>query len=88
MHTLIIPAIMFAAAFFIEEPVFKIAVTGLTGGYMTHIFSDMLTVRGCPVLFPLSKKNISIMKIKSGSFAEYIAGIALSAAIVVFFLFL
>lgn len=85
MHTLIMPGIMFAATFFITEPTFKIVVTGLTIGYATHIFADMLTVRGCPVFYPLSKKNINIMKIKTGSLSEYIAGLIISAAIVAVF---
>jgi len=86
MHTLIMPAILFIAAFIITEPTFKIVVTGLAVGYATHIFADLLTVKGCPILYPLSKKNVSIMKIKTGTFGEYIAGFAVSAAIGAFFL--
>ncbi|MCL2773968.1 MAG: metal-dependent hydrolase [Oscillospiraceae bacterium] len=86
MHTLIMPAILFVAAFYITEPTFKIVVTGLAIGYATHIFADLLTVKGCPILYPLSKKNISIMKIKTGTFSEYIAGFIVSVTIGAFFL--
>jgi len=85
MHTLILPCIMFAAAFFIAEPTFKIVVTGLTVGYATHIFADLLTVRGCPVFYPFSKKNINIMKIKTGTLGEYAAGLIMSAALAALF---
>ena len=86
MHTLIMPALMFLATFFITELTFKIVVTGLTIGYATHIFADMLTVRGCPIFYPFSKKNIKIMKIKTGTFNEYVAGVIISVALGALFL--
>ena len=86
MHTLIIPACMFAATYFISEPTFKILVSGLTIGYATHLLADLLTVRGCPVLFPFSKKNIKFMNIKTGSRGEYIAAAIVSAAFAALFL--
>lgn len=79
MHTLILPAFLLASTYFIEEPIFKIFITGLTIGYITHLAADMLTVRGCPVLFPFTKKNIRFMKIKTGTFGEYIAAAILGA---------
>jgi len=86
MHTLILPGIMLAATFFITEPTFKIVVTGLTVGYATHIFADLLTVRGCPIFYPLSKKNIKFMEIKTGTLSEYVAGLIISIAVGAFFL--
>ena len=86
MHTLIMPAVLSAAAFFIKQPEFKIIVAGLAIGYATHIFADLLTVKGCPILYPLSKKNISIMRIKTGTFGEYIAGFIVSIAVGALFL--
>jgi len=79
MHTLILPAFLFASTYFIGEPTFKIFITGITVGYLTHLLSDMLTVRGCPVLFPFTKKYIRFMKIKTGTFPEYIAAAVLAA---------
>lgn len=86
MHTLILPGFLFAATYFISEPTFKILITGLTIGYITHLLADMLTVRGCPVLFPFSKKNIKFLNIKTGSKGEYIAAAAISAGFAALFL--
>ena len=86
MHTLIVPGFLFAATYFIAEPTFKILVNGLTVGYITHLLADMLTVMGCPVLFPFSKKNIKFMNIKTGTNAEYIAAAILSVAFAALFL--
>jgi len=87
MHTLIIPGFMFAATFFIKEPTFRILVIGLTIGYGTHLLADMLTSRGCPILFPLTKKNFHILNIKTGSAWEYIAAAIISAGIGALFAF-
>jgi membrane-bound metal-dependent hydrolase YbcI (DUF457 family) len=93
MHTLIIPGFMFAATFFIKEPpgidysLFKIVVIGLTIGYTTHLLADMLTTRGCPIFFPLSKKNFNILNIKTGGAGEYIAAAIISICIGALFAF-
>jgi len=87
MHTLIVPGFMFAATFFIKEPTFRILVVGLTIGYATHILADILTVRGCPIFFPISKKNINILKIKTGTAGEYIAAAVISLCIGALFAF-
>jgi inner membrane protein len=86
MHTLILPGFLFAAAYFINEPTFKILVTGVTVGYISHLLADMLTSRGCPVLFPFSKKNIRFMNITTGSTSEYIAAAVLAAGFAALFL--
>lgn len=31
---------------------------GISIGYLTHLFADMQTERGCPLLYPITKKNI------------------------------
>jgi len=86
MHTLILPLALFAATYFIEEKTFKILITGLTIGYATHILADLLTVRGCPIFFPFTKKNFNFMSIKTGSAGEYIAAAIISAGIAALFL--
>ncbi|MCL2099328.1 MAG: metal-dependent hydrolase [Oscillospiraceae bacterium] len=86
MHTLILPAFMSGAAPLIFEPMFKILLIGVNIGYLTHILSDLLTVRGCPVLYPLTKKNIRFLNIKTGSPGEYTAGLVLSGLIAALFL--
>ena len=87
MHTLILPLVLFAATYFIEEPTFKILITGLTVGYASHILADMMTVRGCPVFFPFTKKNFNFMGIKTGSAWEYIAAAVISGGIGALFWF-
>jgi inner membrane protein len=91
MHTLILPAGMFAAGmfgaeFFGQKPTFAILLTGVNIGYITHIVSDMMTTHGCPVLYPLSKKNIRFMRIQTGSSGEYIAGLILAVIFAAIFL--
>ena len=86
MHTLILPLCMFGAGFLVTEPTFKILLTGVNIGYITHILSDLLTTRGCPVLYPVTKKNIRFMNIKTGAPGEYIAGFILAAGIAALFL--
>jgi membrane-bound metal-dependent hydrolase YbcI (DUF457 family) len=86
MHTLILPGFLFAATYFIKEPMFKILINGLVIGYISHLLADLVTVRGCPIFFPISKKNIKFMNIKTGSQGEYIAAAAISIGLAALFL--
>jgi len=65
MHTLIPPALMSTALYISDYPLYRYFVIGLIVGYISHIFSDMLTVEGCPVLFPISKNNIRFLKLRT-----------------------
>lgn len=58
MHTLVVPAIMFFALKVSDFPLYHYGILGLLVGYLSHLFADMLTVEGCPILFPLTKRNI------------------------------
>lgn len=87
MHTLIMPAFLYAATYFIKEPTFRILIIGLTIGYITHLLADLLTSRGCPIFFPFSKKNIRFMNIKTGSAGEYIAAAVISVCAGALFFF-
>lgn len=49
-------------------------------GYSSHLFSDMLTKQGCPLLYPFIKKKISILPITTGSKTEHIICFLLVAA--------
>lgn len=69
MHTLVVPALMFYAIGLSSSPLYRYSVIGLTVGYISHLFADMLTVEGCPILFPVSRSNISIARFKT---SEYI----------------
>ena len=87
MHTLVLPALMFGAGFLVTEPTFRILLMGVNIGYITHILADMMTVHGCPVLYPLTKKNIRLANVKTGTPGEYVAGLVLSAVVAVIFVF-
>lgn len=65
MHTLIPPAIIYTALYVSDYPIYKYIVIGLIVGYCSHLFADMLTVVGCPILFPISKKNIRFLKLRT-----------------------
>ena len=65
MHTLIVPGLMSLLLRVSDYPVYKYIVIGLIVGYCSHIFADMLTVEGCPILYPITKKNIRILKLKT-----------------------
>lgn len=43
---------------------------GLAFGYTSHLFADCETKAGCPILWPLYKKNISILPVTTGTAAE------------------
>ena len=82
MHTLLIPAVLLFAAQFAAGVYFMILVYGFVAGYISHIFADILTKRGCPVLFPLTTKSINLTGIRTGSYAEKVLVIVLIAVIV------
>ena len=77
MHTLVVPAMILLLSGASSFPLYHYGLFGLFIGYISHLFADMLTVEGCPVLFPLTRKNIRFpthlrTKNKSCTFAAYI----------------
>ncbi|MCL2362551.1 MAG: metal-dependent hydrolase [Defluviitaleaceae bacterium] len=87
MHTLLLPIFMFFSVGFINEIYFRILVLGAAIGYFSHIMADCFTTNGCPILFPITKKNISLIKIKTGSVHEKIcAAIIITLILVLGFL--
>ena len=72
MHTLLLPVCMFFAARHISSTYILILLWGGMAGYVSHIFADCITKRGCPILFPLTQKSISLTKMNTGSRAEKI----------------
>lgn len=62
MHTLVVPAIILFGTRASDYWIYKYVMFGLFIGYMSHLFADMLTVEGCPVLFPFTTKNIRLAK--------------------------
>lgn len=65
MHTLLVPALMCTALRVSDYPVYTYIVIGLIVGYCSHLFADMLTVEGCPILFPITKKNFRFLKLRT-----------------------
>jgi len=63
---------MIFAARFIDDVYFLMLLYGGVAGYVSHIFADCITRMGCPMLFPVTRRNINLMKIRTGSSAEKI----------------
>ena len=83
MHTLLLPICMFFAVGFINEVYFRILALGALLGYTSHILADCFTTNGCPILFPFTRKNISLLKIKTGSAEERICAAVIITLILV-----
>ena len=81
MHTLIIPICAASATIYITDRYFLVLTYGFLAGYMSHIIADCLTVKGCPILFPLLKRNFRISNVKTGTKTERVHAIILIAAI-------
>lgn len=68
-HAPIIPIIfMFILKyniFPISELLYKL-LFGLIAGYFIHLLQDLCTIRGIPILYPFSKKKMSLFKMKTG----------------------
>ena len=78
MHTLIPPALILFASSASINAYWRYTFLGLGIGYLSHILADMLTVEGCPVLFPLSKSNKRFLKLKTKNKSTWLAAIALA----------
>lgn len=89
MHTNVIPALLGLALTVSDAPIYRYSVLGLLIGYVSHLFADMMTVEGCPVLFPITKINIRILRLKtkdrSCTVCAWVLAIAAVAIAVVFF---
>jgi len=65
--------------------IFNLSIaTALLIGFISHIFLDILTVNGCPILFPVSKTNFVCF----GKKRRIKTGITQDKAVFVFILFL
>lgn len=62
-HTLIIPSILFILGYLFESQSVVSLFWGLGIGWLLHIIEDMFNSKGCPILYPLFKNRISIMKL-------------------------
>lgn len=78
MHTLIPPASILFASSASANAYWRFTFLGLGIGYLSHLLADMLTVEGCPILFPLTKNNKRFLKLKTKNKSTWIAAIALA----------
>lgn len=67
--------------FKLEVPLFL----GLWIGSLSHVFLDALTVSGVPLFYPLSKKKISLLPLKTGGMGEVVITVTMS--LLLFYLF-
>lgn len=66
-HTLVLP-IIFIIGYLclrVAYPVIGSVILSLNAGYLSHLLADICTYDGCPILYPFSKKKVSISSIKS-----------------------
>lgn len=86
MHTIIVPVLLYLLSISSAYPLWKYPILGCSLGYCSHLFADMLTVEGCPVLWPITKQNIRFLSLrtkdKSCTYAAYI--VAILAPMIVF----
>ncbi len=55
---------------------------GILLGYASHIILDMLTPKGSPVLNPVCKYSVSILRIETGGVIEFVIRMALYIAVI------
>lgn len=65
MHTLVVPVLLYVLMGMSDFSVWHYSLLGLVIGYCSHLFADCQTVEGCPLLFPLTKNNIRIMRLRT-----------------------
>lgn len=53
-----------------ETDLFRAGFWGVCAGIASHLFLDACTVRGIPMFFPLSTKNIHLLPIRTDSLEE------------------
>ena len=79
MHTLWPMACIALGLLITNMPAFRTLIIGLDIGYASHLLADMLTVAGCPILWPICWKNIRILKLQTKSNACWVAAAILAA---------
>lgn len=66
--------------FIVTSPFIKLWFIGFFLGILSHIFLDMLTKGGVPLLLPFTKKRISLTNMKTGSVWENVVMIIMVIA--------
>ena len=82
MHTLFVPCVLTVLSWFMGEEAIVAVILGFNIGYISHLFADMLTKAGCPVLWPIATVPIRILKIRTGTTAETVAAAVLIGGVI------
>lgn len=68
MHTLIPPiGIWLVMKYTNPVQAIMLLMKGLVLGYLVHLLGDLMTISGCPLLWPIFSKSIRLLKIDSSS---------------------
>lgn len=67
MHTLVVPTIGIILYFASPSGLWRHLILGLLIGYLSHLFADCQTIEGCPIMFPLTCRNLKFMTLKTKS---------------------
>lgn len=76
MHTTIPMLGIYIVMNMLQNQILYYMLMGVLIGYGSHLYADMLTVDGCPILFPISKHNFRILKLVTSSNACWVAAVA------------
>lgn len=68
------------------QAISKYFVIGLSAGMWSHLFLDMMTRRGIPLFYPLTKKSFRIANFKGGGIGDSIANTGCIILIILMFL--
>lgn len=69
-----------------SDPLTHAVICGLLVGELSHLFLDMLNPSGIPLLWPLTRKRISLLPIPTGGKLDAMLGMAALAGTVVLLL--
>lgn len=56
----------------------------ILGAYVSHIISDMITPRGVPLFYPLSRRAVGLPLIRTGGRLEQLLGLVIILALVIY----
>lgn len=90
MHTLVVPGILpWLVVSAVSDKTMRVVLVGLAIGYLTHLAGDCLTKDGCPILWPFTKKCISLLPVttntKSEKFVAFLLCTVISVCTVMFY---
>ncbi len=67
MHTMFVPIMLFVAWRSTTAEIISTMILGTLAGYLSHLWADMHTMLGCPILWPISKYGVRVKKYTSGT---------------------